>query len=80
MDEKQEVQGWKDVRITVDMPVSVLINFMNILNSRLCAVENLTTTLGPDGKLITLTDLYRLQVEEEQKQQAQKEAEASQGE
>lgn len=70
MDEK-EIKGWKDVQITPDMPVNVIINFLNILNQRLCAVENLTSTIGPDGKMISLTDLYALQAAEEAKRQAE---------
>lgn len=70
MDEK-EIKGWKDVQITPDMPVNVIINFLNILNQRLCAVENLTSTIGPDGKMISLTDLYAIQAAEEAKRQAE---------
>lgn len=68
MDEK-EIQGWKDVQLTPDVPLSALVNFLNILNQRLCAVENIVTVQGPDGKMISLTDLYAQQTKELQEQQ-----------
>ncbi len=66
-EEMQEIQGWKDVQITPDMPLSVIINFFNVLNQRLCAIENVVTVAGPEGKMISLTDLYALQTEEAKK-------------
>lgn len=66
-EEMQEIQGWKDVQITPDMPLSVIVNFFNVLNQRLCAIENVVTVAGPEGKMISLTDLYALQTEEAKK-------------
>lgn len=71
-EEMQEIQGWKDVQITPDMPLSVIVNFFNVLNQRLCAIENVVTVAGPEGKMISLTDLYALQTEEAKKEAEEK--------
>lgn len=67
--EENKINGWKDVQITAEMPLSVVVNFLNVLNQRLCALEDVTTTIGPNGKAISLTDLYALQAEEALRQQ-----------
>jgi len=62
--EQKQIQGWRDVQITLDMPLSVIVNFVNVLNQRLVALEDITQV--PFGnKMITLTELYRLQAEEQ---------------
>ena len=35
----QQSQGWKDVVITPDMPLAALVQFLNVLNQRLCNIE-----------------------------------------
>lgn len=65
-EEKQTIQGWKDVQITPDMPLSVLVNFMNILNQRLVALED-NVRIPFDNKMISLTELYAIQAEAERK-------------
>ena len=52
------------------MPLDVIVNFLNVLNQRLCAIENVVTVAGPDGKMISLTDLYAIQTAEMQAQAA----------
>jgi len=64
----QQIQGWKDVQINGQLPLEAILNFFNILNQRLCTVEDLTKVSGPDGSDVTLTELYRLQTEEQMKQ------------
>jgi hypothetical protein len=44
---------------------------MNVLNQRLVTIENIVTVQGPEGKMISLTDLYALQSEEEAKRAAE---------
>ncbi len=72
--EEQELRGWADVQITPDMPFSVLINFMNVINQRLVAIENITQ-IPYENRMITLTELYRIQAEEEAKRYVEMEAE-----
>lgn len=69
--ENKVPQGWRDVQIVPDMPLSALVNFLNVLNQRLCALEDIVTVPGEDGKAISLTDLYALQAEAAMKAQAE---------
>ena len=68
--QQPQIQGWQDVQISPELPLSALIQFLNVLNQRLVAVENNTTVKNDDGKYVSLTDLYA--------QQAQAELEARQ--
>ena len=68
MDEKKS-QGWTDVIITPDMPLSVLVNFMNVLNQRLVTIED-QTVIDFEGSKKTLTEIYRIQAEREMDAQA----------
>lgn len=54
--------GWRDVVLTPDMPLNALVHFLNIINQRLCTIEDATVV---DGK--TLTEIYA----EEAAQEAQ---------
>ena len=70
-DNKQEnIQGWADVVLTPSAPLSVLINFLNVLNQRLVAIENVMQ-VPYENRMITLTELYAIQAELERKQQEQ---------
>ena len=62
-------QGWKDVIITPDMPLAAIVQFLNILNQRLCTIEDSLQVEMPTGEKLTITEIYRLQAEEEAKQQ-----------
>ena len=73
--ENKVPQGWRDVQIVPDMPLSALVNFLNVLNQRLCALEDIVTVPGEDGKAISLTDLYALQAEAAMKAQAEEKGE-----
>ena len=58
-------QGWKDVQITPDMSLSMIVGFMNVLNQRLATIENIVTIPDVDGKPISLTEVYAKQAEAE---------------
>ena len=60
---KQTNQGWKDVQLTSDMSVSMLINFLNVLNQRLSNLEDIIEITAEDGRKMTLTEYYNLQVQ-----------------
>ena len=60
---KQTNQGWKDVQLTSDMSVSMLINFLNVLNQRLANLEDIIEITAEDGRKMTLTEYYNLQVQ-----------------
>lgn len=67
--EEKKSQGWTDVVITPDMPLSVLVNFMNVLNQRLVTIED-QTVIDFEGSKKTLTEIYRIQAEREIEAQA----------
>ena len=75
MDEKKS-QGWMDVVITPDMPLSVLVNFMNGLNQRLVTIED-QIIVDFEGSKKTLTEVYKIQAEREM--EAQTKAKESEG-
>ena len=60
---KQTSKGWKDVQLTPDMSVSMLINFLNVLNQRLANLEDIIEITAEDGRKMTLTEYYNLQVQ-----------------
>lgn len=64
-------QGWKDVQITPDMSLSMIVGFMNVLNQRLATIENIVTIPDVDGKPISLTEVYAKQAEAEMAAAAQ---------
>lgn len=49
---------WADVEITPEMPLGMLINFINILNQRLVNIEN-NADIEFNGETMTLTEYYR---------------------
>jgi hypothetical protein len=65
----QVPQGWKDVTIVPDMPLTAMIQFLNILNQRLCTVEDNTFIKDDQGNMISLTKLYAIQAEAEMRAQ-----------
>ncbi len=69
-EQEQKLQGWADVTLTEDLPLTVLIRFLNILNQRLCTVENILTVPYED-KTVTLTEFYRIQTEKEEAAKAE---------
>ena len=66
-----QIQGWKDVNIIPDMPLTAMIQFLNILNQRLCAVEDETFVKDDQGNMISLTKLYAKQAEAEMQEAMQ---------
>jgi len=66
-EEMKTVQGWKDVNVTLDMPIGAFLSFINALNQRLAQIEDVTNV--PYGnKMISLTELYAIQAAEAQRQ------------
>ena len=74
MSEEKKIQGWKDVQLTPDMPVSVLVNFLNVLNQRLASIED-QVVVDFEGAKKTLTEVYQIQSEREAAEMAKKQAE-----
>jgi len=74
MSEQKQIQGWSDVQITPDMPVSVMVNFLNVLNQRLSAIEN-EIVVDFEGSKKTLTEIYAIQSKREAEAMAKAQAE-----
>ena len=66
--EQKQPQGWKDVVITPDMPLAALVQFFNVLNQRLCTIEDSTLIEMPNGEKLSITEIYALQAQQEQEQ------------
>ncbi len=74
MSEEKKIQSWRDVQLTPDMPLSVLVNFLNVLNQRLAAVED-QVVVDFEGAKKTLTEVYQIQSEREAEAIAKQQAE-----
>lgn len=66
--EQREPQGWKDVVITPDMPLGAIVQFFNVLNQRLCNIEDNLIVTQPDGTQMSLTQIYALQAQAQEEQ------------
>ena len=57
------------------MPLTAMVQFLNVLNQRLCAVEDNTFIKDDQGNMLSLTKLYAIQAAEEAERVAQQEPE-----
>lgn len=73
MAEEKKIQSWKDVQLTPDMPLTVLVNFLNVLNQRLAAIED-QVVVDFEGAKRTLSEVYAIQSEREAEAMAQEAA------
>lgn len=66
----QEPKGWEDIFVHQDMPLSMIINFINGLNQRLVHVENNMKMADPNdpSKEITYSEFYKIQAKKEQEE------------
>ena len=78
---EKKVQGWKDVVITPDMPLTAIVQFLNVLNQRLCTEDNLNIEMQ-NGEKLSITEIYRIQAEqaEQEKNKENKEDKEQKGE
>ena len=63
---EKKVQGWKDVVITPDMPLTAIVQFLNVLNQRLCTIEDNLSIEMQNGEKLSITEIYRIQAEQEE--------------
>ena len=79
---EKKVQGWKDVVITPDMPLTAIVQFLNVLNQRLCTIEDNLTVEMQNGEKLSITEIYRIQAEqaEQEKNKESKENKEEKGE
>lgn len=76
---EKKVQGWKDVVITPDMPLTAIVQFLNVLNQRLCTIEDNLTVEMQNGEKLSITEIYRIQAEQAE-QEKNKEDKEQKGE
>ena len=57
------VPGWKDARITVEMPLHMIVDFLNILNNRLCFLEDSIRLADNEGNTMSVTEFYAMQAQ-----------------
>lgn len=74
-EQPNQPQGWKDVVITPDMPLGAIVQFFNILNQRLCTIEDNLLVEMPTGEKLSITQVYALQAEAERQEQNQPQGE-----
>ena len=48
-EQPKQAQGWRDVTITPDMPLTAIVQFLNILNQRLCTAKSRSCYSGRDS-------------------------------
>lgn len=72
--QQQEPQGWNDVQLNPGMPVAALIEFLNVLNSRLVNIED-NFVFKHEDREMTLTEFYAIEAKKQMKQ-AQEQAQA----
>ena len=79
---EKKVQGWKDVVITPDMPLTAIVQFLNVLNQRLCTIEDNLNVEMQNGEKLSITEIYRIQAEqaEQEKNKENKEDKEQKGE
>lgn len=68
--ENAQPRGWKDVNITVEMPLAAIVSFLNVLNQRLCSLEDLIKVTSEDGQELTITQIYELQARAAEEERA----------
>ena len=57
------VPGWKDARITLEMPLHMIVDFLNILNNRLCFLEDSIKLSNGNGNTMSVTEFYAMQAQ-----------------
>lgn len=75
--ETHQPQGWKDVVITPEMPLVAIVQFLNILNQRLCTIEDNLLVEMPTGEKLTISEIYRIQAEAEMNARQQEQSVAT---
>lgn len=77
---QQLEMSWRNAQISGDLPLNALVQFLNILNERLCTVEDATVvTVDEQGTQMSLTEVYIAQaqadMQAEQEERLQQEQE-----
>lgn len=68
--ENAKTKGWANVVINEGMTLEMLVNFLNVLNRRLCFLEdNIRIRLDDNQESMSITDFYLLNEEAEEEKE-----------
>ena len=68
--ENTKIKGWANVVINDGMTLEMLVNFLNVLNRRLCFLEdNIRIRLDDNQESMSITDFYLLNEEAEEEKE-----------
>lgn len=68
--ENTKTKGWANVVINDGMTLEMLVNFLNVLNRRLCFLEdNIRIRLDDNQESMSITDFYLLNEEAEEEKE-----------
>ena len=68
--ENTKTKGWANVVINDGMTLEMLVNFLNVLNRRLCFLEdNIRIRLDDNQESMSITDFYLLNEEAEEERE-----------
>ena len=56
---KQLTNTWRDVQLTPEMSVYLLVDFLNVLNQRLSLLEDVIKINDENGNEISITEYYK---------------------
>ena len=56
---KQLTNSWRDVQLTPEMSVYLLVDFLNVLNQRLSLLEDVIKINDENGNEISITEYYK---------------------
>ena len=56
---KQLTNTWRDVQLSPEMSVYLLIDFLNVLNQRLSLLEDVIKINDENGNEISITEYYK---------------------
>ena len=56
---KQLTNTWRDVHLTPEMSVYLLVDFLNVLNQRLSLLEDVIKINDENGTEISITEYYK---------------------
>lgn len=69
--EQPKIPGWADAKITADLPLQAIVEFANILNQRLCFIEDNIKLSDENGNSMSITQFYAMQQMEQMRMQAE---------
>ena len=62
------------------MPLTAIVQFLNVLNQRLCTIEDNLSVEMQNGEKLSITEIYRIQAEQAEEEEKNKENKEQKGE